>query len=391
MKIEELNLDVRAFNAVRRTGCTTVEELKQLLSDDPDAIRMKTGQSTFERIEEALTALPQPVVIHENPEAHARACYLRDDTKARLSVIEENYYAVCNNIKEMRDGKLYKELGYKSLEDCCSTEFGVKRAQAYKYISIAERLPEDFVQSTRQIGTEKLSLLAMLDEPTRETVIETVDVESVTVKELKAQITALTAERDENEHAAALLSEELDSAKESLARAQDEKEAAVDDCKNYFNGVIREKDNRIKELEDAPIMHDITDADLAEENKRLKRELEDEQLRVMMAEKSAESRARKAADEARHELTKMHETELQTLKDGYEKQLAEVGNEPDEIALDEARFNSFRLVFEEIVDELENLLGTMHDDPRIGFINRLDNYWTDNLLYLKRKGEGAGA
>ena len=47
MKIEELNLDVRAFNAVRRTGCTTVEELKQLLSDDPDAIRMKTGQSTL--------------------------------------------------------------------------------------------------------------------------------------------------------------------------------------------------------------------------------------------------------------------------------------------------------------------------------------------------------
>lgn len=389
MKIEDLNLDVRAFNAVRRAGCTTVEELKQMLSDDPEALRRELGSSTFDRIEEALAALPQPVVIHENPEAHARAYYLRDDTKARLSVIEENYYAVCNNIKEMRDGKLYKELGYQDFEGCCNTEFGIKRAQAYKYISIAERLPEDFVQSTRQIGTEKLSLLAMLDEPTREAVTETVDVENVTVKELKSEIERLKTERDENEHAAALLSEELDSAKESLARAQDEKEAAVDDCKNYFNGVIREKDNRIKELEDAPIMHDITDADLAEENKRLKRELEDEQLRVMMAEKSAESRARKAADEARHELTKMHETELQTLKDGYEKQLAENAQETDEDALDEARFNSFRLIFEELVDEMENLLEDMEDDPRIAYVKRLDDYWAKNLLYLKSKGAGA--
>lgn len=139
----------------------------------------------------------KPAVVLENPEAHARAYFLRDDTKARLSVIESNYYAVCNNIKEMRDGKLYKQLGYQNFEDCCKAEFEIKKVQAYKYISIAERLSEDFVQSTVQIGTEKLSLLAMLDEPTREAVTETVDVESATVKELREQITALTTERDE--------------------------------------------------------------------------------------------------------------------------------------------------------------------------------------------------
>ena len=48
-----------------------------------------------------------------------------------------------------------------------------------------------------QIGTTKLALLAKLDEPVREAITESVDVENTTVKELKAQITSLTAERDE--------------------------------------------------------------------------------------------------------------------------------------------------------------------------------------------------
>lgn len=274
------------------------------------------------------------VIVLENHEAHARAYYLRDDTKARLSVIEENYYAVCKNMKEMRDGKLYKELGYQNFEDCCNAEFGITRMQTYKYIRIAENLSEDFVNSSLQIGTTKLSLLAMLDEPTREAVTEAVDVESVTVKELKAQITALTAERDENEHAAALLSEELDSAKESLAskdkqfkKAMDAKdkqlkavkesgEQSLSECKAYLNGRIHDLEKRIHDMENAPIDHDMTDADAAEEIKRLKRQLEDEQLRFTVLEGDAAAKARRAAEEVRQE---------------YERKIAEMqSTQPDE-------------------------------------------------------------
>jgi hypothetical protein len=134
----------------------------------------------------------------------------------------------------------------------------------------------------------------------------------------------------------------------------------------------------------------MTDADAAEEIKRLKRELEEEQLKTIMLEKKGEAKARRAADTVRHELTQMHEEELQTLKEGYEKQLAEESRKPDRSALDRAKFYALKNVFEEIVDELESLLDELHDDPRIRYINELDNYWTDNLLYLKREGEGAG-
>lgn len=385
MEFNALNLDIRDINACVRTGCKTVEELKQRIADDPEGIRRQLGFATYDRVEDAIVELSenqQPVAIHENPEAHARAYYLRDDTKARLSVIEENYYAVCNNIKEIRDGKLYKELGYKNFEDCCKAEFGIKKVQAYKYIRIAERLPEDFVQSTVQIGTEKLSMLAMLDEPTREAVTETVDVESATVKELKAQITALTAERDENEHAAELLSDEIEGLKENVSRFCREKTEANENLRKKSAEVVKAQrriddlEKQIKELESRPIEVAVSE-DSAAEIEKLKNDLENVRLQLMQADKHAASKAEQA---------------VALVKDEYEKKLAEAQkSEPDENALDEARFNSFRLMFEEIVDELENLLGTMHDEPRIGYINRLDNYWTDNLLYLKRKGEGAGA
>lgn len=58
MKIEDLNLDVRTFNAVCRAGCKTVEELKQMLSEDSERLRLLIGRDKYESVEEALAELP---------------------------------------------------------------------------------------------------------------------------------------------------------------------------------------------------------------------------------------------------------------------------------------------------------------------------------------------
>ncbi|MBQ4466010.1 MAG: hypothetical protein II916_08630 [Oscillospiraceae bacterium] len=424
MELHELGLSVRAFNAVCRAEIKSVPELYNMYQCDSEKLRLLIGNKNFEEVGDALAkhreavweenrkadesaAAPNPAVIVS--ESYTRAVSLTRAIIANAQAAQQSLYEVCKGLKEMRDGKLYKELGYQNFADFCENETGIKISQAKKYVAIADRMTDETASRLANLSTEKLYMLAMLDEPTRQEITEAVDIEAVTVKDLKAQIAALTQERDENEHAAALLSEELDSAKESLASKDKQFQAALDakdaqlkavresgeqslsDCKAYLNGRIHELENRICEMENAPIDHEMTDADTAAEIAHLRKELEDAAIEKALLEKAAESKARKAADAVRHELTQMHETELQTLREGYEKQLAETGAEPSEEALDEARFNSFRLVFEELVDELENLLETMHDDPRIGFINRLDNYWTDNLLYLKREGEGAGA
>lgn len=317
MKIEDLNLDVRTYNAVKRAGCTTVEELRQRMADDPDELRRNTGSSTFDRIEEMLAGMHESQAAVVASENYTRAVSLTRSIIANAQAAQQSLYEVCKGLKEMRDGKLYKELGYQNFEDYTENEVGIKKVQAYKYVAIATNLTSDFVHSSEQIGTTKLALLAKLDEPTRQEVTETVDVESVTVKELKAQITALTAERDENEHAAALLSEELDSAKESLASKDKQFKEAMEskdrqlqsthkqwvDSQNEVAKLTSKNydlEEQLKNLESRPVEVAVSEEE-AKEIERLKKELEDEQLRVMMVEKSAESKARLAAESVREE------------------------------------------------------------------------------------------
>ncbi len=378
MKIEELNLDVRTFNAVKRAGCTTVEELRQRMADDPDDLRRNTGSSTFDRIEEMLAGMQEPQAAVIVSEDYTRAVTLTRNIIANAQAAQQSLYEVCKGLKEMRDGKLYKELGYQNFEEYTENEVGIGRRHAYRYLSIAEGLEPDFVTSMSQIGTTKLALLAKLDEPTREAVTETVDVESVTVKELKEQITALTAERDENEHAAKLLSDELDSAKESLASkdkqfqealdakdrqikaAKESGEQSLSECKAYLNGRIHELEDRIKEMENAPIDHDMTDADAAEEIKRLKRELEDEQLRYTVLEGSVNARTRKAAEEVRAE---------------YEKKLADLQNaeKPESAPDSKAVFKAYLANAADALTRLMDFLEASGKDENLPFfLTKLD-------------------
>lgn len=311
MKIEDLNLDVRTYNAVRRAGFATVEELRQRMADDPDDLRRDIGSGTFETVEEVLAGVQESAVILENPEAHARAYYLRDDTKARLSVIEENYYAVCKNMKEMRDGKLYKELGYQNFEDCCKAEFGLARTQAYKYISIAENLSEDFVHSSEQIGTTKLSLLAMLDETTREVVTETVDVENTTVKELKAEINKLKAEKSavmaEKQNVMLALNRSQDEtaqAQTELMNAQKEVEqlrqsnAELTEDNNYLIRRCAEAEEDLEEAQNAPIDYAVLeDTESKKELERVRGLMEKMSEGFSQKELAIEERVRKEYEE----------------------------------------------------------------------------------------------
>ena len=109
---------------------------------------------------------------------------------------QQNLYEMCTGFKEMRDSKLYKELGYTDFGDYCEQETGFKRTQAYSYIAIAEKLPADFVRSSGQIGMKKLELLTRISEDDRAQIAAETDLESTTVKELEQQIKQLRAEKD---------------------------------------------------------------------------------------------------------------------------------------------------------------------------------------------------
>lgn len=169
---------------------------------------------------------------------------------------QQNLYEVCKGLKEMRDGKLYKELGYQNFEEYCESEVGFTRQNAYKYIKVAEHLPQDFVNSGLQIGLKKLALLAKLDEPQREEIQQNVDLETTSVRELERQIKELKIKADK----ADMLSGRLDDMNENCDRISKQRDEA--------ELRIRHLETEIKELESRPIEVAVPDASHEVENMR---------------------------------------------------------------------------------------------------------------------------
>jgi hypothetical protein len=329
MQIEELNLDVRTYNQVKRAGITSAEELLERLYQ-PESVRHFSARVML-HIEQALKAAgaakyvrgdyiteadidPQPLswealhgmcgklvardisteskrqfrvcwiyqfseddariifqfngnnyanaaddsgfyALKSEPDAvpepvivsaeYTRAVTLTKSIIAHAQAMQASLWEVCKGLKEMRDGKLYKELGYQNFEEYCEREIGIKRRQAHNYILIAENMTAENVQSIAQIGTTKLTMLAMLDEPQREQIVGAVDVETATVRELKAQITALKKQSEQ--------AEKSRTDAEKRAQGWYDKYSEQGEQIASLNAQITEQAERIDELESRPV------------------------------------------------------------------------------------------------------------------------------------------
>lgn len=176
---------------------------------------------------------------------YLRALNLNKKIIVSAQLAQQNLYEMCAGFKEMRDIKLYKELGYSDFGEYCEQETGIKRRQVYNYIAVVERLSEDFVHSSAQIGVKKLSLLATLDEEEREQITSGTDLESATVKQLEQQIKQLRADKDK---AVA----EKSAAEADLALKSDTI-AALEKTKDTLDQRTTALEKQIKELENRPI------------------------------------------------------------------------------------------------------------------------------------------
>lgn len=210
-------------------------------------------------------------------ERYAEAYRLNAQICMSIQAVQQSAYEMFRALKQMRDGKLYKELGYQNFEEYCENEAGISRRHAYRYISIYENLPEDFVTSCHKIGVQKLCLLTALTDEQREEITQTVDLENTTVRELREQIVTLQAAKESAEADAA-------QAKDAVREAEEAKERN----RLTLRGIIDKKvelvhqlEAKVKELESKP--QDVAVVDRTEEIDALKAEIE--QLRAQLAEK----------------------------------------------------------------------------------------------------------
>lgn len=134
--------------------------------------------------------------MNELSAEYIKAAELDRRIKTSAQLAQQSLYDMCMGFKEMRDSRLYKQLGYSDFGEYCEQEIGFKRSNVYNYIAVVENLPREFVQTSGQIGASKLLLLTKLSDEERTELAENINLESTTVKELKAKIDILQNERD---------------------------------------------------------------------------------------------------------------------------------------------------------------------------------------------------
>lgn len=267
--------------------------------------------------------------MNELTAEYAKAADLDRKIKVSAQLAQQSLYDMCMGLKEMRDNKLYKELGYSEFNDYCTAELGATDRTAYKYISIVENLSENLVKST-SIGTEKLYLLAKLDEPQREEIQQNTDLESTSVRELKARIAELKAIADKSQGTISQLESELESKKNSITALEEQ----------------------VEELESRPVEVAVAETDSHEiEN------LKDAMKRVDLDWSLKYNELQESNLKESIEKNKAHTAEIEKLRVEYEEKLANA--EKPEYDCTEV----FKAYLANAIDAVKRLISFANDYP----------------------------
>lgn len=295
--------------------------------------------------------------MNELSAEYIKAAELDRRIKTSAQLAQQSLYDMCMGFKEMRDSRLYKELGYSDFGDYCEKETGFSRMNVYNYIRVAEKLPQDFVNSSLQIGVKKLTLLAKLSDEERTELAENIDLESTTVKELKAKIDILQNERDRAMESNAEASHQVFMADKKVLEMKNkvtQLEAEIKDLESRPIEVAVETDSKeVANLKDAMRRVDL---DLSEKYSKLEEDsLKDRRELLQKAEQAEKDKQDK--------LSQLRE-ELDRTKAEYEKKLSgktEITSTQDDKAI-------FKAYLSTAVDSVTRLVGFVNEH------NDSDNY-----------------
>lgn len=295
--------------------------------------------------------------MNELSAEYIKAAELDRRIKTSAQLAQQSLYDMCMGFKEMRDSRLYKELGYSDFGEYCEQETGFSRMNVYNYIRVAEKLPQDFVNSSLQIGVKKLTLLAKLSDEERTELAENIDLENTTVKELKAKIDILQNERDRAMESNAEASHQVFMADKKVLEMKNkvtQLEAEIKDLESRPIEVAVETDSKeVANLKDAMRRVDL---DWSEKYSKLEEDsLKDRRELLQKAEQAEKDKQDK--------LSQLRE-ELDRTKSEYEKKLAgKVDAAP--MQDDKAIFKAY---LSTAVDSVTRLVGFVNEH------NDSDNY-----------------
>ncbi len=303
--------------------------------------------------------------MNELSAEYIRAAELDRRIKTSAQLAQQSLYDMCMGFKEMRDSRLYKELGYSDFGDYCEKETGFTPRSAYRYISIAENLPSDFVTPVSQIGVRKLYLLSTLSEEERTQVTENTDLENTSVRELEEKVKQLKIKADKADMLSHRL-EDMNNICDTISKQRDKADRR-----------IRQLEAEIKELESRPIEVAVeTDskevANLKDAMRRV--DLDWSEKYSKLEEDSLKDRrellqkAEQAEKDKQDKLSQLRE-ELDRTKAEYEKKLAEKAeNTPTQD--DKAIFKAYLSTAVDSVTRLVDFVNEHNDSDNYGLFTQ---------------------
>lgn len=226
-----------------------------------------------------------------------QAALIHNRILANGQIAAQALVAMCQDLKRMRDEKLYEELNYSSFEDYAEQACGIKQRQAYSYIAALERLGAEYIEQNAELGITKLELISQVSSFEREEFLAEVDVEDISTRELKEevqrfknQVEQLTLDLQEAEDAKKELSEKLSSAEYDAGKLS----AELEDIKSKPTDVI------VAEPDDEAVKKAVEQAKAedAELIKNLKQQVKDEKAKTKAAEDGKASAVKDAKEKA---------------------------------------------------------------------------------------------
>lgn len=306
---------------------------------------------------------------------YAKAVDLDRRIKVSAQLAQQSLYDMCMGFKEMRDSKLYKELGYSEFNDYCRTEIGFGDRQVYRLISTVENLSEDFVTSMSRIGTTKLFLLSTLPEEERTQVTETTDLETTSVRELKEKIDSLKKTNDR-------LMSKVDEAEKNAEKSRKSEEAACGKLSilqtdtefqkqkiAQLESEISRKEENITALEEQVEQLENRPIDVAvESNSHEVENLMDAMKRVDLDWSLKYSELQEETMKETIRNNQEHTAEIERLKAEYEEKLANVEPVSDSKAV-------FKAYLSNAVDAVKRLAAFVQEHPDEFFRNKTREFF----------------
>ncbi len=164
------------------------------------------------------------------------------------------FVEMCQKVKQMRDGKLYRAAGFETFGEYTETALNLKERQAYNYAKAADDFSEKYLQDHAALGITKLGYLAKLTAGEREEIEENINLSEASTREVDEAVKAALRERDEAQMQLDLFAaekENLQAQIDLLATEKENLQAELADRENRKDGLQKAYDEKKAELAEA--------------------------------------------------------------------------------------------------------------------------------------------